>query len=108
MILDSGGSGLAVVGPPSGDPRDLLDRIVNQAREQQPPDSSHESGGDQGIEVTLYRNGFTVNDGPLRDLVSPENRAFLDALQSGVVPQGEAEVDAGGIRATNTLTTGRC
>lgn len=36
--------------------------------------------------ITLYKNGFTVDDGPLRDLESPENRKFVQALVSGFIP----------------------
>jgi hypothetical protein len=37
--------------------------------------------------ITLYRNGFTVDHGPLRDLESPENKSFLQDLSLGYVPQ---------------------
>lgn len=30
--------------------------------------------------------GFTVGDGPLRDLESPENKAFVEELMRGFVP----------------------
>jgi len=36
----------------------------------------------------MYRNGFTVDDGPLRDLTSLESRAFIASLENGDVPQG--------------------
>lgn len=44
--------------------------------------------GVQTIEITLYRNGFTVNNGPFRDLTAPENQRFLHSLQRGEVPDG--------------------
>mmetsp|Transcript_3523 Transcript_3523/g.5485 ORF Transcript_3523/g.5485 Transcript_3523/m.5485 type:complete len:193 (+) Transcript_3523:408-986(+) len=43
----------------------------------------------------MYRNGFTVDDGPLRDLTSPESRAFLSSLERGQVPQ-ELAMNSGG------------
>lgn len=42
--------------------------------------------------ITMYRNGFTVDDGPLRDLSSPESRAFIASLENGDVPQGKLYV----------------
>jgi len=37
------------------------------------------------ITVTLifYRQGFTVDDGPLRDYTDPENAEFLKAINKG-------------------------
>ena len=39
----------------------------------------------------MYRNGFTLDDGPLRDGMAegcpPENKEFLDALDKGLVPK---------------------
>eukprot|EP01041_Mallomonas_annulata_P007415 gene7415-15149_t len=87
-----GGSGLSVMDPRDPDRssgggahRETLSRIVENAQSS--------SGGSTGTpptggrRVTLYRNGFTVDDGPLRDLESPESRRFLSALAEGFVPQ---------------------
>lgn len=76
-----GGSGLSVLDPHSGD---TLSRIVNNA--SNPGDTSN-LPATNGRRVTLYRNGFTVDDGPLRDLTSAESRLFLAALADGYVPQ---------------------
>mmetsp|Transcript_147419 Transcript_147419/g.209211 ORF Transcript_147419/g.209211 Transcript_147419/m.209211 type:complete len:179 (+) Transcript_147419:252-788(+) len=35
----------------------------------------------------MYRNGFTVGDGPLRDYESPDNKKFLSDMMKGYVPQ---------------------
>jgi len=35
------------------------------------------------VKVTLWQNGFTLNDGPLRDPSEPANKKFLQALQQG-------------------------
>ena len=43
--------------------------------------------------ITLYSNGFTVGDGPFRALSDPENAAFVEAMNKGVVPE---ELQAGG------------
>jgi hypothetical protein len=72
----------------------MLHRIVErgmQDSKELPPPSSSSSGGNanvQTIEITLYRNGFTVNNGPFRDIHSPENQRFLHSLQRGEVPDG--------------------
>lgn len=83
-----GGSGLATMGPPSNS-NDPFQKIVDNAK----ADSASQTGGggehmdpSDMIKLTLFRNGFTVDDGPLRDLESPENKAFLDQLTQGYVP----------------------
>ncbi|RUS87533.1 hypothetical protein EGW08_004709 [Elysia chlorotica] len=37
--------------------------------------------------LKLWKNGFSVDDGPLRDFNSPENKQFLDSIAKGEVPQ---------------------
>ena len=37
--------------------------------------------------LTLYKNGFVVNDGPLRSYDDDEGRAFLKDLEQGYVPR---------------------
>lgn len=44
--------------------------------------------------LTLYRNGFTVDDGPLRTLDDPANQRFLADVYRGVIPI-ELEKEAG-------------
>ena len=39
------------------------------------------------IKITLYRNGFTINDGPFRDAEEPESKKFLATLSDGYIPQ---------------------
>ncbi|XP_034241238.1 NSFL1 cofactor p47-like [Thrips palmi] len=41
------------------------------------------------VEVTLrmWREGFTVNDGPLRKYSDPENKEFLECIRKGEVPR---------------------
>lgn len=102
MILckNSGGSGLAVLGPPpSSSNRNLaggvFDKIVQQAsnpnEEEKGPLPISEGEGNSR-RITLYRNGFTVDDGPLRDLTSPESRAFIATLENGDVPLGKCSI----------------
>ena len=38
--------------------------------------------------ITIYSNGFTIDNGPLRDFQAPENQQFMRELQSGRLPQG--------------------
>lgn len=80
------------MGPPI-DPnrgRNILDQIVQKAvqgAQEGPPAGSRE--GAQAVEITLYRNGFTVDNGPLRDLTSTESRDFLTSLERGQIPRGD-------------------
>lgn len=85
-----GGSGLAIQGPPKPNPpsSSTFDRIVSQGHDAE--SMADYNPENDACKITLYRNGFVVNDGDLRDLTSPENRAFLDALSEGRVPIGIA------------------
>jgi UBX domain-containing protein 1 len=95
LICRRGGSGLAVEGPPPSGRRpnpssrsdDPFDAIVRQAQNSdRPPAEANPTPGANNITIALYRNGFVVNDGPLRDLTSPESKAFLAALERGDLP----------------------
>jgi UBX domain-containing protein 1 len=35
----------------------------------------------------LWKNGFTIDDGPLRSYDDQQNREFLDSIQKGVLPR---------------------
>ena len=98
-----GGSGMAVYGPPGegggGSDRDVFDRLVQAAQNGGPggagegmegmpgmPPPSSGAGSGNGRTITLYSNGFQVDDGPLREPNTPENRKFLEELLKGNVP----------------------
>ena len=92
-----GGSGMAVLGPPDGaggKKDDVFSNLVKAAQENATLANmpSAEDGPGYNSEpgratITLYQNGFTIDDGPLRDLASPENQAFLEQLLGGRVPR---------------------
>jgi len=92
-----GGSGLSVYDPPdsdgngSGSNNDIMDKIVRDAMKAA-NENGNNGGGDndssnsERTTLTLYRNGFVVNDGPLRELTDPANQEFMRILVSGGVP----------------------
>ncbi|KAH9605597.1 hypothetical protein KSS87_017048 [Heliosperma pusillum] len=104
-------SGMLVQGPPKGND---VDEIFNQARElgavEGPPDNLRPSSsrsftgtgrtltGDavpaasQPLEnvvhnIVFWRNGFTINDGPIRRLDDPENAPFLESIRKSECPK---------------------
>jgi UBX domain-containing protein 1 len=89
-----GGSGMAVYGPPkdededgSGGDGDVFDRLVSRATkdaQSMPIDAG--DGEKEKRTITLYSNGFTVDDGPLREPNNPANEKFLAELLQGRVP----------------------
>ncbi len=92
-----GGSGMAVLGPPPGGGRapptgvnDVFNRLVQSASQhtQEGDDGEAPPTDEENNVITIYSNGFRVNDGPLRDPENnEENRAFLDELLKGYVPR---------------------
>ena len=42
--------------------------------------------------ITMYANGFTIDDGPFRPLDDPENQAFIKDVGRGLIPR---ELEAG-------------
>lgn len=89
LNIRSGGSGLNVVGPPRRGGPNILDHIVQQAASNQAEAPAGPREGAQRITIALYRNGFVVNDGPLRDPTTPENKEFLEHLVKGEIPAGK-------------------
>lgn len=46
--------------------------------------------------ITFWKNGFTVDDGPLRAYAEPRNEEFLRAINQGAVPEELRQRTAGG------------
>ena len=38
------------------------------------------------IKITLYKNGFILNDGPFRNINIKENKKFIEQVEKGVIP----------------------
>ena len=71
-------SGLAVASPDA-------DQIINKASKEAP--GSKPEKNEVTIKLTLYANGFTVNDGPFRNYTDPENQTFMSQINQNRVPQ---------------------
>lgn len=85
-----------MVGPPTGGGRPnlgagnragIFDNIVQKAQDGTADDDESDNP-DNAVTITLYRNGFTVGDGPLREPEAPENKRFLAILAMGRIPPG--------------------
>jgi len=98
-----GGSGLAVVPNQDQEGAPPSDAIFNLAEAADPPPSGNDgAGGEVRRTITMYRSGFTVDDGPHRRLDDPANAEFLRNLARGMVPselrrevEGQGEVLVG-------------
>jgi UBX domain-containing protein 1 len=89
------GSGLAVLAPtdrggPGGAARgDPLGQMMERLQREQAARGGAvpASGTRRVVNVTVYRNGFTVDDGPLRTLEDERNQAFMRSLTEGYCPE---------------------
>lgn len=74
-------SGLAVSNP------DEVEELVRKAHsDTQTHGTSRQHPNEIEMKITLYSNGFIVNDGPFRDYEKPENKQFIAELQQQRVP----------------------
>lgn len=94
-----GGSGLSVIDPNDAK-KNAVDGIFGQAQAQMggggamPPPPPADG---QKRTITVYRNGFTVDDGPLREHTDPANQAFLKDMAEGMVPRELEEGATGSV-----------
>lgn len=72
-------SGLAVSSPD-------VEGIVNRAQQDTQQHGSQQNEDELRIRITLYANGFMVDDGPFRDYSGPENEQFMKEMNDGRVP----------------------
>lgn len=79
-----GGSGLEIESVPQQNK--ISDSIYSHGN------SNLVDASDQGPIVTMYRNGFIVDNGPFRCLDDPYNEPFLTSLSKGMTPK-ELEAD---------------
>ena len=86
---------MAVLGPPQGDPSDpsrrgsahdaVFQRLVENAKDPNLQSTGEGSdsaltGNERKKNITLYKNGFTLDEGPLRTLDTPGMRSFSLSL----------------------------
>jgi len=101
-----GGSGLAV--EPNVDDlpnnRGNADSIFNLA---EAAGTGEASGDGEEIRrtITMYRDGFVVDDGPYRRLDDPANKEFLRSLANGQTP-AELRGDGGSASGSGNITVG--
>ena len=48
------------------------------------------------VNLNFWSNGFSVDDGPLRDMNDPENAEFLDSVKRGEIPRELLRLNRGG------------
>lgn len=72
-------SGLAVSSP---DVASIVEKAQKGGQDREVPYDANELK----IKVTLFANGFIVDDGPFRDYQAPENQRFMAQMNEGRVP----------------------
>ena len=100
-------SGLAVEPNPShndnNNDSDILGTIRANAEQAQPSDSNTASTNTTRRTITMYRSGFTVDNGPFRRLDDPSNADFLRDLSRGITPR---ELSVGAESSGNATSHG--
>lgn len=93
-----GGSGLAVLPNHQNSNGDAAsDSIFNLAEAGGGGDATSGGGGGEVRRmITMYRSGFTVDNGPYRRLDDPSNAEFLGSLARGLIPRELREDNAEG------------
>lgn len=81
-----GGSGLAVL-PNPDDANAASDAIFNLAGPSSGSGGGSSEGGETRRTITMYRSGFTVDNGPYRRLNDQSNAEFLTSLARGMIPR---------------------
>ncbi|RVE51751.1 hypothetical protein evm_003554 [Chilo suppressalis] len=61
--------------------------------------SSQQQDQVRSVRLRLYREGFTVDGGPLRHYTDPENAEFLNCIRRGEMPS-ELASESGGVRVS--------
>lgn len=51
------------------------------------PEDSNNSKNKNKLKLTVWKNGFQVDDGPFRDLSEPENQKFMEEVNQNYIPQ---------------------
>lgn len=84
---------------------DILGTIRSNAEVAQPPSST--TSNTTRRMITMYRSGFTIDDGPYRRLDDPSNAEFLRDLARGVTPRELfADSDDGGSNGNRDMEVG--
>jgi UBX domain-containing protein 1 len=78
-------SGMAVENP------DDIEGVLKKAKENSEKfssiDGEERKKPDTEVRITVYQNGFTVDEGEFREYDTPENKEFMKELNEGYVPK---------------------
>jgi hypothetical protein len=92
-------------GPPIETP-DEVQSIMKRASEntrKQTDDPSSVGPDDLVLKISLYSNGFRVDDGDLRDYKSEDGQKFMKELNEGHIPE-EIRASTAGRKVTVSLS----
>jgi UBX domain-containing protein 1 len=70
----------------------VADSLFSQAENATPEEQQQQ----QRRTITMYRDGFIVDDGPYRRLDDPDNSEFLTSLARGITPRELVDEASGG------------
>ena len=54
---------------------------------KKPNDKEGYDKSENKIQLTVFKNGFQINDESFRDLKEPANKKFMEEIDKGYIPQ---------------------
>lgn len=54
---------------------------------KKPNDKEGYDKSENKIQLTVYKNGFKIDDGQFRDIKEQENKKFMEEIEKGFIPQ---------------------
>lgn len=76
-------SGIAVMNPEDEKKNDWINKLkAEEAKNKGEFDKTKNK-----IKLSVYKNGFVIDDGEFRDIKLPENKKFMEQVHKGYIPQ---------------------
>ena len=80
-------SGQQVIGPESNRNRDFLSAMLEAGQSEESEEEDGSLRERREVVLRLWSEGFTVDEGQLREYSDPANSEFLEKIRRGMIPE---------------------